>query len=665
MRRSRTIRVTLALIGALVAGMPAMVTGQTAALEELSLEELANVEVTSASRRQRKLSESANAVHVITREDIRRSGATSLPEVLRMAPGVHVAHIDGNKWAVGVRGFNDRWSNKLLVLVDGRSVYTPLFSGVFWEVEDTLLEDIDRIEVIRGPGATMWGANAVNGVINIITRSATRTTGAMVAGAAGSHERAGEFRYGAELGNAAAVRVFAKSSARDAFGDGIQGRGDSSDMLRVGGRVDLFPAPQDTLTFTSEAYRADFGSLTSAPVAPAWPAPTRQERVPASGAFVLGTWKRALSPSSSVALQSSFEHTYRGDLLTAEYRDTIDLDFQHQFNSGRRHEYVWGTNVRRSTDEVDGTYALTLDPPHRQLRMFSAFAQTDLLLQPERWRLTLGTRVEHHNVAGVEVLPNVRLLWTRHSQSAWTAVSRGTKNPSRIELGMRVVTRMLPPHALYPGSPMAEVVSTGTDGATSESVVAYEAGYRVRPVRQLSIDVATFYNSYDRLLSRRAEAPSLALDPIRLIVPFSLHNVLGGESYGAEVAADWRLSDRVRLAGWMSERRFVFEQSQYVLALMLASNNPRRIGTVRTQVSLPGRLELTPAVSYAGALGNGVGSVVSVDANATWHATGALDVSLVGRDLLDRYRAQFTPTIDGGIATEVPRSIVLKSVVRF
>jgi iron complex outermembrane receptor protein len=657
--------VLLLLVIALVVGAAVPLGAQTPApLAELSLEELGSLEVTSASRRQRKLAESANAVFVITREDIRRSGATTLPDVLRLAPGLHVARIDANKWAVGVRGFNDRWSNKLLVLVDGRSIYTPLFSGVFWEVEDLPLEDVDRIEVIRGPGATLWGANAVNGVINIITRSATKTTGAVVSGAVGPNERVGDVRYGAEIGTVGAVRGFVRGAQRDAFTLNGQSAHDDSDITRVGGRVDLFPAAPDTVTVSSEVYTAEFGSPTTAPVAPQWPSPMRQPRVPASGGFVLASWKHALSSSASVALQSSYDHSYRGDHLATERRDTVDVDFQHQFNSGRRHEYIWGTTYRRSVDDLHGTYALSA-PTRRELRMFSAFGQTDVALHPEQLRLTLGTRVEHHNVAGVEVLPNVRLLWTRRGQSAWASVSRAVKNPSRIELDMRVVTRILPPGALFAGSPFAEVASTGIDRATPESVVAYEAGYRVRPARQLSFDLATFYNRYDRLLSRRAQTPYLETAPLRLVVPFALSNVLQAESYGAELAGEWRPSDRVRVAGWVSERRFVFEQSQYVLALMLPENNPRTIGSLSTYVSLPGRVELTPAVSYTGVLKSGLDARAAFDLTTTWRATPHLDVSLVGRDIGRAAQPQFTPTIDGGLATSVPRSFVLKSIVRF
>ena len=661
----------LAVLVLCLAAVSAAAGQQAPQLFELSLEELANVEVTSAARRQRKLSESANAVYVITREDIRRSGATTLPELLRMAPGVHVARIDGNKWAVGVRGYNDRFSNKLLVLVDGRSIYTPLFSGVFWEVEDTLLEDIDRIEVIRGPGATLWGANAVNGVINIIRRSATKTTGTFVSGGAGTGERYAETRYGRDLGQRGALRLFARTSAHDDFTlpGGIRAN-DDSDLTRAGARMDLFPAARDTVTITTEGFNADFGSVTMSPSGPSWPVAARQERVPMSGGFVLGNWKRALSPSSSLALQSSYEHTSRQDVHARDARDTIDLDFQHQYAGGARHEYVWGANVRRSVDDVSGSYALSLEPARRDLRLFSAFGQTDVVLQPDRVRLTAGARIEHHTLSGMEVLPNLRLLWMAGAQSAWASVSGAVRTPSRIEVGMRVVTRLLPPGALFPGSPLAEVASTGVNVTDTEHVVAYEAGYRVRPHRKLSIDVAAFHNEYDHLLSRLPGQPYLATDPVRLVVPYSLHNALGAHAHGVEVSGDWRASERLRLAGWYTERRFEMERSAYVLALMVPENNPERLASLRGYLTLPGRIEVTPSVVYAGALlpsplTTGVGEVVTLDTATTWRVSPRLDLSIVGRDLLHDRRAQFTQTIDGGVATQVTRSVIVRSAVRF
>jgi iron complex outermembrane recepter protein len=648
-------------------GSPLYAGQSAAALTELSIEDLANVEVTSASRRLRKLSESANAVFVITREDIRRSGATTLPDVLRMAPGVHVAHIDGNRWAVGVRGYNDRFSNKLLVLVDGRSVYTPIFSGVFWETQDTLLEDVERIEVIRGPGATMWGANAVNGVINIITRSPTQTEGVVVSGGAGSNERFGEVRYGAGLGTLGSFRVFAKNSARDGFrlANGADANDDGS-MMRAGGRVDLFPAAHDTVTIISEAYGADFGVLTQAPQAAGFPVPTRRADVSGSGRFVLGTWKHALSPSSSVALQSSFDHTDISDVPARDRQNTLDVDFQHEFSAGPRHDYVWGAAYRRSVDDVAGSYSFTLDPPRQQLRLFSAFAQTDINVIADHLRLTLGTRLEHHTLSGLKTLPNARLLWTRGSQSAWVAASRAVRTPSRIETGMRVVLKELPAGALFPGSPMGEVVSSGFRVTNTETVIAYESGYRVRPARSLSVDVAAFYNGYDHLLARRAESPYVATSPLRLIVPFALANTMQGTSYGAELAADWHAAERVRLSGSMSERRFSLEQSSvWTLALMLPGSNPTRLASVRAFVTLPRRFEVAPAVYYSSAMSSGLDALTTFDLSTIWKASPHFDVSIVGRDLLNAYREQFTGSIDGGVATAVPRSVMLRSTLRF
>jgi iron complex outermembrane receptor protein len=342
----------------------------------MSLEDLMNIKVTSVSRRTETLSDAATAVFVITAEDIRRSGATSIPEALRMAPGVEVGRIDANKWAITVRGFNGRFANKLLVLVDGRSVYTPLFSGLYWDVQDVLLEDIDRIEVIRGPGGTLWGANAVNGVINIITKSAGDTQGGIVSAGYGTEERgfAGA-RYGSNLGENLAYRLYAKYFNRD---DSVDGDGDDAadgwNATRAGFRADWRATDEDSVTFQGDIYTGDGGQTSQVPtLAPPF-AQTLDNDTDFSGGNALARWRRQFSESSDLALQAYYDRTSRDEeALIEEDRDTFALDFQHQFGLGKRHEIIWGLGYRLTSDDSEDGPIGSLDPSGRTDNLFSAF----------------------------------------------------------------------------------------------------------------------------------------------------------------------------------------------------------------------------------------------------------------------------------------------------
>src|SRR5437773_5968670 len=375
-------------------------SGAPSELKKLSLEELLTIEVTSVSRRPEKLAETASAIQVITQEDIHRSGVTSLPEALRLAPNLQVAQVNSHDWAISARGFNNTLANKLLVMIDGRAVYTPLYAGVFWEVQNVLLEDVDRIEVVSGPGGTLWGANAVNGVINIITRSAKDTQGLLVTGGGGSLlQDFGAVRYGGAAGSNFFYRIYGQRFDRNnsVLANGNNAR-DQWDMTQGGFRTDWFPSDANTVTFQGDSYA---GSEQGAP------ADTKVD-----GQNAVGRWTHAFSQESELQVQMYFDRTWRKiPNQLAEDLKTYDLDFQHRFACGERQTIVYGAGYRLMQDRVKNTPAISFLPPNRDLQLFSGFVQDEITLVPERLKFTIGTKLEHNDFSGWEIQPSARLAW--------------------------------------------------------------------------------------------------------------------------------------------------------------------------------------------------------------------------------------------------------------
>src|SRR6202165_2341930 len=412
----------------------------------ITLEDLMNLQVTSVSKRAQKLADAAAAIFVITQDDIRRSGASSIPEALRMAPGLEVARIDENKWAIGSRGFNGRFDNKLLVLIDGRSVYTPLFSGVYWNVQDVLLEDIDRIEVIRGPGATLWGANAVNGVINIISKKTKDTQSAVVTAGAGSEERgSGGFRYGSKIGDTS-YRAYGKyfNWGPSVYPSGMTAH-DGWDALRGGFRADWTPAGADSLTLQGDIYRSKYGETLTGPSLSSPYSGTCPNNGKYSGGNILGRWNHS-SEGSSMSLQMYYDNmTIADNSLFVDHQNIFDMDFQHGFHVGDSQQFVWGLGYRSIRDRNDSSFSVSLQPNQVTLNHFSAFVQDEISLVDNRLRLTFGSKFEHNDFTGFEVQPNARLLWTlTPNQSVWTAVSRAVRTPALTEEGLRLNSAAIP-----------------------------------------------------------------------------------------------------------------------------------------------------------------------------------------------------------------------------
>jgi iron complex outermembrane receptor protein len=645
------------------------------ALTDMTLEELMNLEVTSVSKKTQNLSQAAAAVFVITQEDIRRAGATSIPEVLRMVPGVQVARIDANKWAISVRGFNLRFANKLLVLMDGRTLYTPSFSGVFWDVQDTVMEDIDRIEVIRGPGATLWGANAVNGVINIITKQAVDTQGALVSAGGGSDERGfGLLRYGGDIGKGEAYyRVLAKYFKRDGSVE-TSGRdtADEWEMTRGGFRLDWTGLEQNAFTFQGDYYSGDEGEIViNKSITPSFNT-TSQANQDVEGGHVLGRWENTLSESSNLSLQFYYDRNRRKLSFIETQRDTVDIDFQHRFPLGKRHDVIWGGGYRYSTDDFKNISLVHIDPIGQDIDIFSGFIQDDITLIEDYLRLTLGSKFEHNDFSGFEYQPNTRLLWTpSQGQSLWASISRAVRTPSRAEQDFAVVVSVLgdsDPQNPFP-LPLVTTINNNKN-SESEELLAYELGYRWQTTSALGLDVALFYNDYDKLLTTRQDnlvcrpAGNLPL----CLPPFSTHiemsttiiNGLEGETFGAEIATNWQPLERWRLQGSYAYLNMHLRSKQAGVGTLdfIEGRSPSHQVSVRSLLTLPHNVDLDLWARYIDSLPTiDVDSYVTLDARVAWNPRKDLELSVTGQNLVDSYHQEFLSELGDIPPTEIKRSV--------
>ncbi|HMN43014.1 MAG TPA: TonB-dependent receptor [Povalibacter sp.] len=598
-------------------------------LKQLSVEELLALEVTSVSRTPESLAEAAAAIRVITRDEITRSGATSIPEALRLAPNLQVAQANASQWAISARGFNNVLANKLLVMIDGRTVYTPLYAGVFWDVQDTLLEDVDRIEIVRGPGGTLWGANAVNGVINITTRTAAQTQGLFVEADVGTELRAlGGIRYGGELSPDLHYRVYAKAFDRDdtRLVDGASAA-DGWDSRQGGFRMD-WEREATTLTLQSDLYSTR-------------PDPDGNAPVDADGGNVLGRWQHVVSDTSDFQLQVYFDRTRRdfGNGF-AEKLDTYDLDWQHRFQLSPRQQIVWGLGARRMHHEVRNLPLFQFRPPDETLDLYSVFVQDEITVIPERLRLTLGTKIEHNDYTGYEHQPSGRLSWTPSPrQTIWGAISRASRTPARIDRDFYL--NLTPQIGLIAGGDFQ-----------SEDLLAYEIGWRLQPGAGLSLSLSGFYNEYDNLRSVEPGPPPL-------FVPLTFGNGVRGETYGIEAAATYEVTDAWRLRGgytFFDKHLSVKPGSQDLNDASVESNDPQNQVVIQSLVDLTSALQLDAVVRYVDALPDPhVPSYVAVDLRVAWNLGRQVELSLVGQNLFAERHLEFVPSSPS--AREIERSV--------
>jgi iron complex outermembrane recepter protein len=581
---------------------------------DMSLEELSNLVVTSVSRRPESLAAAASAVQVITADEIRRSGATGLPEALRLASNLQVAQISNNGWAISARGFNSTLANKLLVMIDGRTIYSPLFAGTFWEAHDVPLYDVERIEVISGPGGTLWGANAVNGVINIVTRSAAETQGLLLRAGGGSElKRHGAMRYGGTAGSTS-YRVYGQYAQRD--GSQLFSGANSpveTDIAQGGFRFDWASGTGDVFTFQGDANEVHTDN----------PTPTDNT---SRSQNILARWQRQFSATNELQVQAYFDRAFR--LVPASYGDdlrTFDLELQHRFQAGERHQIVWGLTYRTEHDSFRND-VFRLDPTNATLRRPGGFVQDEIALLPEKLHLTLGTKVEDNEFTGAEWQPGVRLAWRFDPDSVlWGAVSRAVRTPSRIDRSL--ANRTLPPF------------TAGNEAFESEKLIAYELGLRAEPTRALTVALATYYNDYDDL---RSFEP-----PPGQVVPLMFGNLLEGRTYGAELTADYQPGTRWRLSGGYTRLHVDLERkpgSRDPFVGAIDSRDWDHQAFLRSSFALPGNLELDGALRRIGRLENfQVPAYTELDLRLGWRASSALDVSLNGHNLLHDAHGEFGP----------------------
>ena len=614
------------------------ITPSAAELKRLSLEELMNLEVTSVSKQPQSLFTSPAAIQVITQEDIRRSGASSIPEALRLAPNLQVAQVDSRQWAITARGFNQPsgLANKLLVMIDGRSVYTPLFAGVFWDVQDTLMEDIDRIEIISGPGATLWGANAVNGVISIITKSAKETQGTLLTAGGGTQlNDFGGVRYGGKLGENVYFRLYGKYFDRESTLLPSGGQATNDWRMGQGGlRLDWLPPSGDILTFQADGY--------SGAIEQPGPGDTTVD-----GQNVLGRWTHPLGQDSDLTLQTYFDRTHRRIPTTfAEDLDTFDIDFQYRFPLGQRQSIMIGAGYRLMHDSVNNSPNLAFLPARRNLQLFSGFLQDEITLVPERLQVTIGSKLEHNDYSGWEAQPSARIAWTpNQQQTVWAAVSRAVRSPSRIDRELFV-----------PGAP--PFLLAGGPGFESENVIAYELGYRIRPEPRLTLSLAAFFNEYDDIRS----VEPLASNTNTLVIG----NGRRAEAWGAELSGSYQVTDWWRLRGgytYLRRHTFLKPGSQDLNGPQAEGNDPEHQFSLQSMLDLPCHFELDCNLRYVDTLPSpSVPSYFTVDVHLAWHPRPNLEFAIVGQNLCADQHPEFGAA---GARQEIPRSVYGKVTWRF
>ena len=636
-------------------------------LFDLSLEELMNESVTSVSKKETKLSQSPAAIFVIKPEDIRRTGATSIPEALRMVPGLNVARINANEWAVSSRGFNNQYANKLLVLVDGRSVYVPTFSGVNWNSQDLMLEDLDRIEVIRGPGATLWGANAVNGVINIMTKSARDTQGTFVSTAYGTDlQPLSNVRYGGQLGSNLFYRAYGQFLNHDNFSR--EGGGSARDEWqsgRTGMRLDWHPTALDQLTLQGDYSRAAIGQTFETPQLT--PVPRNVERHDENqnyGANVLARWTRTLSPESSFSLQTYYERQLHVDAEAKEYQETFDIDWQHRFALGQRNSVIWGVGYRYMPDYLKSSDKIIFNPERAHDQLFSGFLQDEFKLVPDKLLLTAGSKFEHNDYTGFEIQPSGRLMWTpTDKQSIWGSASRAVRTPSRFETAGRAHAVAFQP----PGSPPVQISVLPDAKSKSEELTAYELGYRIEPHKRLAFDIAGFYNVYDNNHSYAPGTPRFEGAPTpHVLVPVEGGNNLHGDTYGVELYSQWHATDRWRLSAGYTWLHMRTQPSDNV-----EKDNPQHQVNVKSYLDLTKDLELNVAAYFVDRTSHAsfqssasTPAYLRLDVGLTWRPTSSLELAVWGQNLLDSGHTEFS-SYQNSFLTEIPRGVYGKITWRF
>ena len=609
-------------------------------LKTLSLEELMNIQVTSVSKRAENLEEVASAIQVITQDDIRNSGAKTLPEALRLASNLQVAQVNSSQWAISARGFDNVLANKLLVLIDGRTVYTPLYAGVYWDVQNLLLQDIDRIEVISGPGGTLWGANAVNGVINIITKSSKQTKGLFAEAAMGSAlPGLGNLRYGGQLSKQLSYRVYGTGfkMGNTVFPDS-SGAKDDWRMGQGGFRLDWEGSKNSKLMLQGNLYGGK-------------PNPDAGDKaVTAKGDNALLKWDRTTSKNSDFQLQVYYDHILR-DFNNGFSEDlkTYDIDWQNHYRLAYRHELTYGVNFRMMDHNVSNLELFAFLPAHKTLYLYSGFIQDQWMLVKDHLHFTIGAKLEHNSYTGFEYQPNGRLNWTvNKNQTIWASASRAVRTPARID---RDFYLFLTPQLAF---------ISGNDNFASEKMIAYELGWRSTPLKTLSFALSSFYNTYDDIRSAEPGPPPFN-------IPVTFGNGVKGETYGVELSVTTQLTDWWNIKGgytFLKKDLSVKEGSKDTNEATAESNDPENQLLVQSRIKLPARFELGSVMRYVDHLPKPfVPHYFGLDMRIGWKYNTSLELNVVAQNLLDKQHPEFIPTSPS--AREIQRSVYGKITYSF
>ncbi|MCX7087818.1 MAG: TonB-dependent receptor [Methylococcales bacterium] len=639
----------------------------------LNIEDLVNVQVTSVSKKAQALSDAPAAIFVISNDDIKRSGVTSVPEALRMAPGVEVARINSNKWAISARGSNGSFANKLLVLIDGRSVYTPAFSGVYWDSQDVLMDDVERIEVIRGPGATLWGANAVNGVINIITKNSEHTQGGLLTAGGGTTETGfGSLRYGKKLGDDTYARAYVKGLQRDEFKTptGLDA-GDAWNKQQGGFRLDSRLTDQDQLTVLGDIYRGRINQTQLVPTLamPYYDPVAETQKI--SGWNVTSKLQHTFSSTSAYTLQFYYDRYSRSEYIQSETRDTLDVDFQHNFKLNERQNFIWGLDYRYSHDDFGTSTWVSVTPSSRGVQLFSGFLQDEIMLIDETLWFTLGSKFEHNDYTGFEGQPTAKLMWTpAASHKLWASVSRAVRTPSRAESNVSIHQLTVPASPQTVNMPV-KVTINGNQNLQSEALIAYELGYRFTFNSKASLDVTAFYNDYSKLRGANHNVtPQLqgTYPNYYLQQNLIIDNHYSGNTYGFEMAAIWQMMD-----WWRWDANYSFLETNYSDGGNILGTSPKHKASVRAGFIPMQDVNLDFWLRYVGdatalntkaSVAYAIPHYLTLDMRLAWKPHESLELSVAGQNLLDDYHLEYIEE-NFVIPTEIARGVYGKVAWQF
>lgn len=647
----------------------------TEGLLAMPLEQLMTLDInTSVGKKEQRAKDSAAAVFVISADDIRRSGATTIPEALRMAPGLQVARISASQWAVTVRGFNDRTSNKLLVLMDGRTIYSPVFSGTLWETQDTLMENIERIEVIRGPGATLWGANAVNGVINIISKNAKKTQDAQLNVTGGDDQVFGSARYGFQLDPHSYGRVHVQSKKHDNYQTETGANNhDNWDAQQAGVQLDLSDGDDDNVKIQSNFFHGQFNDQSQKPLLEA-PYLTSQNNLFDSTLFsLLSHWDKTVSADSDFSLQASYDYEQHEFYHPANFH-RFDLDFQHHLQLSARNNVIWGAGYRFVQDHLVANDYFQYLSTDRGYQLFSGFLQDEIALIPDRLKFIVGSKIEHNDFTGFEAQPNARLLWSPNEHhSFWAAASRAVMVPSRSKHDLSVWLGTEPPSSETEGLPVkiAGQANLFPQKYKAEEVLAYELGYHFQG-SEATTDLTFFYNDYDKLPQFKSGAPGVELttngSPY-ILVPLGITNGVKGYTYGAELSGNWQATDfwKLNFSYGYLEARFVRQDG---------SKHPFNDEIPHNQISLRSSFDISKDVDFDAWVryvdkltdvnGQSVAAYTSLNLRLAYRPIKNLEFSLVGNNLIESH-IEFHPDLlgSGSYASELDRHFYVKTQLDF